>query len=107
MKKSELFARYDLFGKEVIEITEQEFYQKLQDNKESTNIYESGSTEYWVVKTDGADYMQYSSMWNVGWQGDVDSDQFYCKVETLTKAEVERLTKIFTQAPQEIHEQFI
>jgi hypothetical protein len=96
MRKSELYARYDHFKTDIIEIPEEEFYQMLSDNKESTDVYHYGSTECWIVKTDGADYHKYSSWWHEGWQGDVDSDQFYCKIKKLTRAEMDEISKIFS-----------
>jgi len=96
MRKSELYARYQNFRNDMEEISAEDFYTQLRNaSKEdvSHNVY--GSTETMEVRTDGARYISYSSLWNVGWQGDVDSDQFYCVIHGITKAEMEEMSKIF------------
>jgi hypothetical protein len=40
--------------------------------------------------------MKYASYWNVGWQGDIDCDSFYCKLKTISKAELVELEALFT-----------
>jgi hypothetical protein len=65
MKKSELYARYNHWNQELIEIDANEFNNS------------------------------FGSHWSVGWQGDIDSDQFYCKIKRLTMAEIEELASIF------------
>lgn len=98
MRKSELYARYDNFRKEMDEILPEEFYEQLHEaTKENYNNYEcNGDTSVQEIKTDGYTYMMYSSMWNVGWQGDKDSDHFWCKVKTTTKAEREEMERLFS-----------
>lgn len=93
MRKSEHFAKYFNFKSDLIEVTEQEFYANF--NKDTYSVHNMGDTCEQSYRIDGARYMLYSSIFNVGWQGDVDSDQFFCKVETYTQAEIEDLAKIF------------
>ena len=40
--------------------------------------------------------MKYASHWNVGWEGDIDGDQFYCKMKTMTEAERQEMMEFFT-----------
>jgi len=93
MRKSEYFARYYNFNTELIEVTKEEFY--LNFNKETYSVHDIGDTCQQSYNIDGARYILYSSVFKVGWQGDVDSDQFFCKVKTLTQAEMEDMAKIF------------
>ena len=82
MRKSELYARYHHFREDLIEIDAKEFNTHLiMDNKDKTFSYEDGSTYVMHIRLDGWDYYSFGSMWNVGWQGDVDSDSFYCKIK--------------------------
>lgn len=98
MKKSELFAKYDNFGKDVIEISREEFFNQLSiaDKDDASWIERDSNTECFLIRTDGMDYMQYSSLFSVGWQGDKDSDQFFCKIKTSTKKEIQELSLIFS-----------
>lgn len=96
MRKSELYARYHNFRSDIIEISPEEFNQHIiQENKEHITSYEDGSTYVITIRLDGCDYISYASHWNVGWQGDIDGDNFYCKKRTLSQAELEDLSKIF------------
>lgn len=96
MRKSELYARYDNFRSEIEEVESQVFYKELHLGEDRVvNSYVDGSTEVMEVKMDGVTYISYSSWWNVGWQGDIDSDQFFCIKKTISKAEIEELSKIF------------
>ena len=98
MKKSELYAKYMHFGNDVIEITPLEFRNLLDDcvvNGDKNHSFESdGSTEYLVIHTDGCDYYQYSSMFMVN--GEYDFDQFFCKVNRITKAQMKEIQDLFT-----------
>lgn len=93
MRKSELFAKYFNFRTELVEVTQEEFYANF--NKETYTMYDIGDTCEQSYRIDGAKYMLYSSLYNVGWQGDVDSDQFYCKIEMMTQKELDEIAKIF------------
>ena len=97
MRKSELFARYDNFGKDIIEISKEEFLEQLNiaDKENSSWVQGDSNTECFIIRTDGMDYMQYSSLFSVGWQGDKDCDQFFCKIQTITKKEMEEISAIF------------
>jgi len=96
MKKSELYARYDNFRDELKEIPREEFYNQLTiASIDDVRHWESGSTSCVEIRTDGATYKQYSSSWNVGWQGDIDADEFFCVIPCLTKAEIEQIASIF------------
>lgn len=103
MKKSELYAKYDNFNNgDIIEIPSHEYYELLNnaivnnDNNISTiDAHIDGSTYIQTIHTDGMDYMMYSCTWNVGWQGDVDCDTFFCKKKTMSKVEREDLMKLF------------
>ena len=97
MRKSELYAKYYHFNQDLIEVSSEEFYTHLvESNRDKISHQEHGSTDCITICLDGVDYMQFSSHWNVGWQGDVDCDQFFCKRETMTKAEREEWSKIFS-----------
>jgi len=109
MNKAELYARYWLHREEIVSIDRDEFLLELNNaaskDDSAYKFYSADtSTEMCIVETDGMTYYQFSSLYNVGWQGDVDCDQFYCKVGKCTKAEMEEIRRMF--APQEIHEQF-
>jgi hypothetical protein len=96
MKRSELYARYHHWRDELIEIDDTEFnINMVMDNKDKISSEEDGSTYVICIRLEGWDYYSFSSHWNVGWQGDIDSDQFYCKIKTFTMAEIEELAAIF------------
>ena len=96
MKKSELYARYNMFNQDIQEIDMLEYYEHfVPDNKELISFEEDGSTCVTTIRLDGCSYMRYNSHWSVGWQGDVDSDSFYCKLETITKAEMLKYEELF------------
>jgi len=97
VKKSELYTRYQNFNKDIVEISQSEFFEHLTPNtpKDTVEYMKDGSTECITVRTDGWDYLQVSSHWNVGWHGDIDGDVFYCKIQTTTKAEREEIRKMF------------
>ena len=97
MRKSELYARYNMFNQDIQEIDMLEFYEHFtQENKECISYDEDGSTNVTTIRLDGCDYMKYASHWNVGWQGDIDCDSFYCKLKTISKAELVELETLFT-----------
>jgi hypothetical protein len=97
MKKSELYARYNNFNRILIEITHEEFFEHFTTDtpQDSVDFIQDGATECTIVYTDGWEYIRVGSTWNVGWQGDVDCDSFYCKIETVTKARMEEIHKMF------------
>jgi hypothetical protein len=97
MKKSELYARYDMFNHDIEEIDKSEFHEHfVLKNKEFISHEDEGSTNITIIQLDGCKYMKYASHWNVGWQGDIDGDQFYCKMKTMTEVEREELMQLFT-----------
>ena len=97
MKKSELYARYDTFNRDIEEIDRSEFYEHFTGkNKEFISHEDEGNTHIITIQLDGYKYMNYASHWNVGWQGEVDGDQFFCKMKTMTEAEREELMQLFT-----------
>jgi len=98
MNKAELYARYELFGQEIQEIDHKEFYQHYtEENRENIlSTKETESTYSTLIRLDGCDYYMFSSTYNVGWQGDVDCDTFFCKKETITRAEMLEMEKLFT-----------
>jgi len=93
MKKSELYAKYYLYNQEVEEITREEFYSTLLDEKDNSS-FNDGSTSCHQINTDGMTYYMFASTWNVGWHGDRDGDNFFCKVKCLTKEERDRVMKV-------------
>ena len=95
MNRSELFANYDNFGEEITKISQEEFYSNF--NKDTYYNYSNGNTCIQKYAIDGYEYCIYSTVYNVGWQGDMDSDRYICKVKTLTKAEIEHYSSIFTR----------
>lgn len=97
MRKSELYARYIFFNKDIEEITPQEFASYfIPENKDKVIYDTDGSSECYTVRTDGCDYIRVGSHWNVGWEGDVDMDSFFCKIQTMSQAEREELRELFT-----------
>jgi hypothetical protein len=96
MKKSELYARYHHWQNELIEIDDKEFnVNMVADNKDNMSFKDDGSTYVIRIRLEGWDYYSFSSMWQVGWQGDVDCDNFYCKIKTITHAEMEEIALLF------------
>jgi len=96
MRKSELYARYNNFRADIQEIESDVFYKELHLGEDRTiDSHVDGSTEIVEIRMDGVTYISYSSWWHVGWQGDIDSDQFYCIKKGVSKAEMEELSKIF------------
>ena len=97
MRKSELYARYHTFNQDIQEIDMYEFHEHLiAENIDLISHEIDGSTEIFTIRLDGCTYMWYASHWNVGWEGDIDSDSFYCKMETMTAQEREELMELFT-----------
>lgn len=89
MNRSELFANYDNFGKDITTVSYEEFYSLL--NKNTFRNYEDGNTGIQKYSIEGYDYFLYGTTYNVGWQGDVDCDSYYCKIKTMTQAERDEL----------------
>jgi hypothetical protein len=99
MKKSELYARYNHWRDELIEIDAQEFnLNMIIENKDRISSEEDGSTYVIRIELDGWDYYSFSSHWSVGWHGDIDSDQYFCKIKTLTMAEMKEMEELFTKS---------
>lgn len=97
MRKSELYARYDMFNRDIEEIDISEFHEHfVKENKEFISFEDEGSTNITTIQLDGCKYMKYASHWNVGWEGDIDGDQFYCKMKTMTEAERQEMREFFT-----------
>jgi hypothetical protein len=92
--RSELLATYDNYGKELIVIDSKEYYANL--NAKTYNEYTMGCSDVQRYSIDGYDFICYSTVYNVGWQGDVDCDSFYCKIKTLTAKEIEEFCNIFS-----------
>lgn len=96
MKKSELYARYNHWREQLIDIDDVEFNTLMtMENQDRISSEEDGSTYVIRIRLEGWDYYSFSSHWSVGWQGDFDSDQYYCKIKTLTMAEIEEMVAIF------------
>ncbi len=95
MNRSELFANYDNFDREITTVSQEEFYSNF--NKDTYHNRENGNTCIQKYAIDGYNYYFYSTVYNVGWQGDMDADCYICKVKTLTKAEIEHYSSIFTR----------
>ena len=95
MKKSELYAKYYLYNQEIEEITRDEFYSTLSNNRDNNSSFEDGSTSCHQVDTDDMTYYMFASTWNVNWHGDRDGDNFFCKVKCLTQAERDEIVKLF------------
>lgn len=93
MRKSELYARYDNWNQELIEIDQKEFNEHMTiENERLIDQYEDRGTYVINIKTDGWYYYSYSSSWRVSSDfGDLDSDQFFCKIKIMTWAEIEEL----------------
>lgn len=97
MRRSELYARYFYYKEELIEVSREEFFSHFtQENKDNITHFVDGSTECYSIRLDGVDYLKFSSCWHVGWNGDVDSDEFYCKKESLTIADMVDISKLFS-----------
>ena len=91
--KAELMAYYFYFKSDFNEITPERFREELsiaeKEQVSWTNI--DSSTSVCVITTDGWDYMQFSSVYSVGWQGDHDCDNYFCARKTVTKAEMKEI----------------
>ena len=101
MRKSELYARYHHFNEDIEEISPVEYFFQLKNYMDrgiapgGHSDQVDGSTYWSAIHTDGMDYMAFNSSWNVGWQGDIDSDQYFCKRKTLSKKEREEIQALF------------
>lgn len=96
MKRSELYARYMEFNNDIKEIPREEFFNAFAiAEPEDVTHHSDDSTDWIEIRTDGVTYMMFTSHWQVGWQGDVDCDTFFCKKKTISKAEMEEISKIF------------
>jgi len=94
MKKSELAARYDNFGRNLIEISEKEFYQVVDKLKHVITWHNYDClTEVYKIQTDGVEYICYTSAYNN--YNVHDCDSFYFKIITMTQAEREEICKVF------------
>ena len=92
--RSELLATYDNYGKEMVKVSKEEFHTNF--NVKTYNSYTMGCSDVTRYSIDGYDYFCYSTVYNVGWQGDVDCDEFICKVKTSTAKEIEEFCNIFS-----------
>ncbi len=92
MNRSELFANYDNFDREITTVSQEEFYSNF--NKDTYRNYDNGNTCTQKYAIDGYDYYVYSTAYNVGWEGDMDCDQYFCKVKTMTQVERDDLYKL-------------
>jgi hypothetical protein len=96
MNKAELFARYDNYGNDIIEIASQHYFtEHSEKNRDNIRHYYNGNVECYSIVLDGVTLMWYSCTHNVGWHGDVESHQFFCKIHTMTKAEIDELANLF------------
>lgn len=102
MKKSQLVALLENFGHEITEIPLQDFW-KTMESLEGTDTkvtwetsYTNSQTDCIEIKTDGCNYYLYASTYNVGWEGDIDGDQFAFKRKVMTKQEMEDLRELMT-----------
>lgn len=95
MNRAELFANYDNFGREITTVSQEEFYSNLVLESYRHRTIDS-RTEEQYYSIDGYDYMFYSTAYNVGWEGDMDCDQYFCKVKTMTQVERDDLRKLLT-----------
>jgi hypothetical protein len=94
MTRSELAARYENFGRNIIVISREEFYDIVNKLEHSISWrHFDASTEVCTISTDGVEYMCYGSTYAV--QGGYDGDSFYFKIITMTQAEIEELRKVF------------
>ena len=97
MNKAELYARYDNYGVDIQEIPSEEYFTNHSEaNRDRVRYNYTGNVECYEVVLDGITYMWYSCTHNVGWQGDVEGHSFFCKKRTITAAEMEEMTKLFT-----------
>jgi hypothetical protein len=94
MNRSELFANYDNFDIEITTVSHEEFYSNF--NMDTYQNYSNGNTYIQKYAIDGYDYYVYSTAYNVGWEGDMDCDQYFCKVKTMTQVERDDLRKLLT-----------
>ena len=92
MNRSELLAAYSNYDKEMIVIDSKEYFTNL--NVETLNECTRAYSDVQKYSIDGYNYFCYSTVYNVGWQGDVDCDVFYCKIKTMTEAERINLRKL-------------
>ena len=68
------------------------------ENERLIDQYEDRGTYVINIKTDGWYYYSYSSSWRVSSDfGDLDGDQFFCKIKIMTWAEIEELAAMLGQ----------
>ena len=97
MNKAELYARYDNYGSTLEEISSKDYFTQYSEaNRDKIRYNYNGSVEQYEIVLDGVTYMWYSCIHNVGWQGDVESHSFFCKKNTVSKAEMLEMEKLFT-----------
>jgi|LauGreDrversion4_2_1035121.scaffolds.fasta_scaffold41777_6 hypothetical protein len=94
MNKAELYARFDNYGRELEEITYKEFYTIAKENDNLISFYNINSIDQYEIRLDGMTYLCYSTTHNIGWQGDVEGHEFYCKIKTLSEKEKEELLNL-------------
>jgi len=96
MNKAELYARYDNFGCTLEEIQSEDYFtQHSEENRDKIRYHYTGNVECYEIVLDGIIYMWYCCTHNVGWQGDVEDHQFFCKKTTITRAEIDDISKLF------------
>lgn len=99
-KRSQLLAFYQNWTDlaRLQEISLHDFWDTYRVNFHTTdmdydvvNPYES----HYKFSLDGWEYHYYCCSWSVGWQGDVDSDEYCFKIKTITKAEMKEIEDLF------------
>ena len=96
ISKSEHLARYMFFRETIEEIHPKEFYKELQVEGADIQSYKIlHASEVTEVITDGYTFVQISTVWTVGWQGEYDCEAYYFKFKTLTAKERDEIRELF------------
>ncbi len=88
---------YWFYGRNLIEITSNEYFSQVSHlltlgiENVPDMFYDMtvGDTYFSVVRTNGCDYLMFASRLSID-----DSDSFFCKMETITEEDRERIRKI-------------
>jgi hypothetical protein len=101
--RAKLFAQLRHFGEEMEEISHKEFVNTYKNNKSGDDIKVKFDTsndfccDYSSFSIDGWDYYSYSYSYKVGWEGDVDCDDFTCRIKRYTREEMEKIMSIISK----------
>lgn len=98
MKKSELIARYDHFGQDLIVVPTKEFMDIYKSNNvEPSKIKTFGTAGGFKFHVDGWDYYNYSDCFPIGTDGNHDCDAFQFRIRVATESDKLAVKKFFSK----------